>query len=452
MRMAQCFEGIGDPALLGKLERHTRAPDALSRLRKEENVDPHAVDPSPTTQYAPRMPEDNPPRRDEVWPGNGEADPSPIPAPAEAIIEAATNPPDTAEPIDAAFEPGLPLEPPDAERDRVGRSLSLWLVVLVAFGLGGLFAGQQEMAALVAMAGMFVTAQAADLEPRWKGLYYLISWITPLLGVAALLVSAFALYRSDWTSPMRPVVFGITLGGAVLSLLTIFRPFSNGLAAALFRTSAPSHTLRLTGRLVLVGFLFAIPGWFMFRYVLNSFQDAGPLFERGTLEGGLIGYVLLALASVGFMVRRNIRQTLARLGLLRISRRDLGIIVLGVVGLYALNAGADWIQHRYFPGLWQSDHDINETIAKGLGPVEVILLGLSAGIGEELTLRGALQPRLGLIQTSLLFASFHVQYSWFGIAVIFLLGLILGTIRQRTSTTVAIAVHVVYDMLAVLSV
>jgi membrane protease YdiL (CAAX protease family) len=80
------------------------------------------------------------------------------------------------------------------------------------------------------------------------------------------------------------------------------------------------------------------------------------------------------------------------------------------------------------------------------------VLGLSAGIGEELTMRGALQPRLGLAATALLFASLHVQYSWFGITVIFLLGLVLGLLRKHTNTSVAMAVHALYDMAAVLSI
>jgi membrane protease YdiL (CAAX protease family) len=80
----------------------------------------------------------------------------------------------------------------------------------------------------------------------------------------------------------------------------------------------------------------------------------------------------------------------------------------------------------------------------------MLLLGLSAGIGEEITLRGALQPRLGLFWTSLLFAVLHVQYSWFGIAVIFAIGVILGVIRNRTNTTVAMAIHTLYDIIAVL--
>jgi len=80
------------------------------------------------------------------------------------------------------------------------------------------------------------------------------------------------------------------------------------------------------------------------------------------------------------------------------------------------------------------------------------LLGVSAGIGEELVLRGALQPRLGIGWTALLFASLHVQYSWMGMVVIALIGAVLGAIRQRASTTAAIAVHAFYDILAAIAV
>ena len=150
-------------------------------------------------------------------------------------------------------------------------------------------------------------------------------------------------------------------------------------------------------------------------------------------------------------MRRDLKQTLERLGIRRMTWGHLAIAALGVAALYGLNTGADWLQQAFFPALWNSDHKMNEALASGLATPEVVLLGLSAGIGEEITLRGALQPRLGLFTTSLLFGALHVQYSWFGIGVIFLLGLVLGAIRSRTTTTVAIVVHVLYDVLAVFS-
>jgi hypothetical protein len=47
-----------------------------------------------------------------------------------------------------------------------------------------------------------------------------------------------------------------------------------------------------------------------------------------------------------------------------------------------------------------------------------------------------------------LFAAGHVQYTWFGMLTILLLGLSLGLIRARTNTTTAIVVHALYDIFA----
>ena len=80
-----------------------------------------------------------------------------------------------------------------------------------------------------------------------------------------------------------------------------------------------------------------------------------------------------------------------------------------------------------------------------------MLIGVTAGIGEEITLRGGLQPRLGIALTSLLFAALHVQYSWFGMLLVFTLGVTLGIIRSRANTTAAIVVHGLYDMLALVT-
>ena len=78
------------------------------------------------------------------------------------------------------------------------------------------------------------------------------------------------------------------------------------------------------------------------------------------------------------------------------------------------------------------------------------MLGLSAGVGEEVLVRGALQPRSGLVWASVIFGAAHVQYSWFGMLVIVALGLTLGLVRRHSNTTTAIVVHAAYDVLAAL--
>jgi glycosyltransferase involved in cell wall biosynthesis len=338
--------------------------------------------------------------------------------------------------------PGAPRWPPDT-------GLVYWLVALALFGGGGVLFGEQELALLVAMSGLFVAAQAADLEPRWAGLYRALAWVVPVATAAVFASIAVLIFQADLGIGLKSILLGSAGASAAACLAAGLPPFADGLARLLLGADPPSRSLRLSAQLVFAGLLLAIPGWFALRDVLSD--ESPSLIEQLSLGSGLLGYVLLALAAVGFMVRRNLRATLDRLGLKALRLRDGGTIVAGVAGLLLLNHGADWFQQRALPDLWKSDQAFNEALAGGLSGAQAVLLGMSAGIGEEITMRGALQPRLGLTLTALLFASLHVQYSWYGMAVIFVLGLVLGVIRRRTSTTAAMAVHVIYDIVAILT-
>jgi len=330
--------------------------------------------------------------------------------------------------------------------------LLVWFAILVVFGIGGLLLGQQELAALVALAGLFVAAQAADIDRRWRGLYHALAWIVPVGGAATFAAAAILVAQSDLSGLARWTVLALSVASGLTCLATQLPPVAEPLTRFLLRTNATSHSLSLATRLIVAGLLLAVPGWFAFRGAIEDLlQSSAQFMEQLPMGGGLLGYVLLALAAVGFLVRRDLPSTLERPGLKPFGVSELAIVGLGVGAIFALNLGADALQHRLFPELWRSDQQFNQALAGGLKPAQVVVLSLSAGIGEEITLRGALQPRLGLTLTSLLFAALHVQYSWFGMVVIFALGLVLGIIRQRTSTTVAMAVHVLFDVLAVVT-
>jgi hypothetical protein len=312
----------------------------------------------------------------------------------------------------------------------------------------------QELALIVALAGMYVSAQAADLDPSFLLLYYSISWIVPVAGVGASAAAVVALAADTGLPPGGRLALCAIAGLAgVATVLSVFRPFSNALVRFLFRGAVPSHTLRLTARIVMTVLLLALPGWFAVQGVLaDLLDDPRALFDRISLGGELVGYVVLALAAVGYRLRRDLRQSLERLGIGPLRREHLAVVPLGVIALFGLNVGAEWVQRVALPELWESDQRVNQQLAAGLGFGRTLLLGLSAGIGEEITMRGALQPMLGLFLTSLLFAVLHVQYSWFGIAIIMMLGIVLGTIRLRAGTTTAMAVHTLYDVIAIFSI
>jgi membrane protease YdiL (CAAX protease family) len=126
------------------------------------------------------------------------------------------------------------------------------------------------------------------------------------------------------------------------------------------------------------------------------------------------------------------------------------IAFIGLGAVVALNSGMEALEHARFPALWAADQDMGKLIAGDLSLAAGILLGVSAGVGEELLVRGALQPRAGLFWASVLFAAGHVQYTWFGMLTIFMLGIALGLVRARANTTTAIVVHALYDMIAAL--
>jgi hypothetical protein len=344
------------------------------------------------------------------------------------------------------------LEPASISLTLPRRGLPIWFGMLVLCGVGGLLLGLQELAGLAALAGLFVASQSADVDPQWESLHNLLSWVVPVCGGISFLLTGFFIHTNNIGGRLEPAIVALCVASAIVIFLTAWRPVSNHLVGMFFRPHLPSHTLRLAARLILTALLFAVPGTLVVHHMFETlFEDVESLLEGSGLGSGLIGYVLVAFAAVGLLLRRTFVATMARLGLSPLTRSQLVVLVVGVIVLYGLNTAADWIQREFFRELWESDQRVNESIIARLGPGEIVLLGLSAGVGEEITLRGALQPKLGLFWTALVFAGLHVQYSWFGIIVIFLLGLILGLIRRHTSTTVAIGTHMLYDIAAVLT-
>jgi hypothetical protein len=342
-----------------------------------------------------------------------------------------------------AAVPAPPMPPPRIALAGLGLAL---------LGLAALVLGQVEIALYLVMATLCLMAQAADTHPALGRLYACLGWIPAVLG--ALLLGAIALLTAQGVTPAtmvpRLAVAGFATLGGMACLVLLFPGAADVWTRWLFRGDRPGHMLRLSATLVFATLCVGPSTWFVAQDFLADFlKDPRKLVAPASLAGGLVGYVVLAFAAVGFLARRGWRDSLARLGLTRPRAVD-GLVVLGsVVVLWSFNAGSEWLERTALPGLWARDNGFGEALAGVMGPAQIALLGLSAGIGEEITLRGALQPRLGIVLTSLLFASLHVQYSWFGMLSLLVFGILLGLIRQRSSTTVAIAVHALYDILAV---
>ena len=158
-------------------------------------------------------------------------------------------------------------------------------------------------------------------------------------------------------------------------------------------------------------------------------------------------FVLLACLGVGLLVRRRLQALGKRLGLERPSwsqvRFGLRWIVLLVIIQWAV--GAIWAIAA--PDQSELLGGVNDILLGNFDTLwEWIIVALGAGLGEELLFRGALQPVFGLWFTSILFAIAHIQYGITPITLlVFVISLILGHIRRRSNTTVAIFVHAGYD-------
>ena len=361
-------------------------------------------------------------------------------------------PPGDSEPMGGPF-PSLgdgPVMPAasDSGIERALRGLWIWFVIVGLALVASVWFGEGELGLLAAAGGMFAVAHAVDRVPRLRLLHHFLAGIVTLGGT----LLCIAIARFLQTSPLPPLErragVAISVVAAGGSAVLFYQPVADALVRALFRGATSTHVTRLAARMVTLAFLVAGPLWVTFRAMLELDMLNDMNLGGSSVWGSLIGLTLLSLGGVGAFVRRSPHEALTRLGLGAFTTRDLAWVPVGVVALTGLNSGIEWAQRSWFPAQWAFDQRVVVLMAGRLSRLETVLLGVSAGFGEELSMRGALQPRLGLALTALLFAALHVQYSWTGMSTIVLFGLALGFVRMRSSTTTAIVIHAIYDIIA----
>jgi membrane protease YdiL (CAAX protease family) len=147
-------------------------------------------------------------------------------------------------------------------------------------------------------------------------------------------------------------------------------------------------------------------------------------------------------------IRRTLEQGLVRLNLRLPTRSDV-LWGVGVgLGLYGalIVMGVIW-SALVPPEQMAQQSAVAEQIASAFNTIPLaFILSLAAAVSEEILFRGALQPVFGLVATSIFFALLHVQYSLTpATIIIFVVGLGLGLLRQRQSTSASIIAHFVYN-------
>lgn len=162
-------------------------------------------------------------------------------------------------------------------------------------------------------------------------------------------------------------------------------------------------------------------------------------------------FVAIAFLLVGTWIYRSPRSAMERLGLVRPTQAQVWIGIGLVLVLFAVSIASSLLVSQFQPEI--SD-EITENLGRMTEEVEsrpgALLLGVTSGTGEETLVRGAIQPRYGVVFTSVLFAVLHAQYGLsFVTAGVFVTGVIFGLERKYLNTTCCIITHSLYNTTAV---
>jgi membrane protease YdiL (CAAX protease family) len=301
---------------------------------------------------------------------------------------------------------------------------------------------------LIATANIIVTNQRPRLVGLFDVLLALINVPIVIIGLLLLAIPAetlssltmnFSALALNWTAAGWSLA-GMGLWGVLVSLRPVRRVLSRMMP---LQADSPVHALAL----VLSGYLV---GNTVFSLTQGGLEDmAATAVSASILDIFFIQglFTVTAVVGVGLYTRRGPQAVRERLGLSRPTFAQLITGVGWIVVLVFLQAigGAIWSL------IDSSQAELVENISgELLGEmdtfIEWLLLAAATGLGEELLFRGALQPAFGLGFTALLFAFAHVQYGFTPVTlVVFIIGLILGLIRRRHGTAVAIFVHSGYN-------
>ncbi len=182
-----------------------------------------------------------------------------------------------------------------------------------------------------------------------------------------------------------------------------------------------------------------------------DFSAADSLAWTLRLSASFIVYLGLALLGVGWLTRRSLPAAFKRLNLTAPNRRDwLAASALAIALFTLAQAGVALWASSVSPAVFdmqtlaarQIFEALNEFLPAG------ILLALASALGEEILVRGALQPVFGIVVSSLFFVLLHSQYMFTPAALIlFLVSLGFGWLRRRRGVSASIICHAAYNML-----
>ena len=318
-----------------------------------------------------------------------------------------------------------------SHRDQAGHSVTDWGQLLIA-----------AATALLGALGLAYWAHKAQADRSAAvGLYLLFGIPAALLGLSGLAT----LVQGDRV--LGPVLLLSALGLG----LPLLRPFRDLLARV--TPVDPDSAIDMAGLCVVFGLLGSQIGLSLAPLSENP-PEVLPSANIAELLVQAAAFVAIAYVAVGFPLWRDLRGATGRLGIAAPTPRTVAIGVAAMFACFAVAIVASLAAERFDPGLSESlDEVVNQITAEVQNPVGAVILGASAGIGEEALFRGALQPRFGVVIPAIVFASLHGPQYGFNVALLGLFGvsIILGLVRKQVNTTAAMIAHALYNAVQVLA-
>ncbi|HOD86088.1 MAG TPA: CPBP family intramembrane metalloprotease [Methanoculleus sp.] len=248
------------------------------------------------------------------------------------------------------------------------------------------------------------------------------------------------------------------LGAALASLVGLSRRFRVWLARYL--PFDPNSLLHSTALVVVLALTLippvpllatGVPPYLSPQFIELLTESGDLLVDTVTLNAYTLFWTIVGSFFIaGACVRRTPREALERLGLVRPAGRE---VAFAVIAAFALVVAFHFIDPALaalvgFLGLPVTDTGaVNLLFAGTLTVPGIVMASIAAGFGEEVGIRGLLQPRFGIFLPALLFASLHAfQYSWDGLVSVFLAGVAFAYIRRYSNTTTSAITHTVYDL------
>jgi len=288
---------------------------------------------------------------------------------------------------------------------------------------------------LIAYGMAFWAERASRDRSAMVGLYL-------VFGFPGFLLALLGLARIIGRDSSGPMWLATGLGLALPLLLPVRKQLSRVMP---FDPASSIDMVGLSAILATIGFLGG-------QYLSDPDPTDPGSVGIAELTSQFVAFVLIAYVIVGTRIWRTLPEATRRLGLTLPTRRQIGVGVVATLVGFAVMIVAGVATTVFQPDFNQEIEQATEGITESVSnPLGAVFFGLGAGMSEELLLRGAIQPRFGIILTSVLFALLHNQYGVsFILAGVFAMGVVLGLERKYFGTTAAVITHALFNATAVL--